>query len=293
MNEKTLKVALVIALIAGGGIAGVFLPTTNGNQVQESTLLDLNKSLVADEDLGNYQVEITWLGGYRNVSLWLEKDQGIYGEFETTNQTAVTLMVLDSENFNFFQLGQSYDSMVWIYNKWHSDFLFETDITDMWHFVFRPYIMDIGSCVASLDLYRDTDPPEISLSLEDGDTCEGVATIAINVTEPAFYVMDVDLSIDGIVVSYAFEWGNDWDFLSSSQELTYEWDTEDYSDGSHSITVLAEDSLGHSTEKTITVEVDNLPPTEDQPALDNIIIGAVVGAVCIAIVIVLVLWRRR
>ncbi len=293
MNEKTLKVALVfILIVAGGGITGAFLSTTNGNQVQENILLDLNKSLVADEDLGNYQVEITWLGGYRNVSLWSEKDQGIYGEFETTNQIAVTLMVLDSENFDFFQLGQSYDSMVWIYNKWHSDFLFETDIADMWHFVFRPYITDIGSCVASLDLYRDTDPPEISLNLEDGDTYEGITTIAINVTEPAFYVTDVDLLIDGIVVSYAFEWGNDWDFGSSSQELTYEWDTEDYAEGSHSVTVFAEDSLGHSTEKTITVEVDNLPPTEDQPIPDVILGVAVIGAIGI-VVIVLVLWRRR
>lgn len=85
----------------------------NENQVRQSVSLSDSRPraeggfMLADEHVGNYQVEVE-VGSYNNVSLWIEKDQGMYGNYETVNETAVTFYAFDSENFDFFRLGQSY-----------------------------------------------------------------------------------------------------------------------------------------------------------------------------------------
>ncbi len=104
----------------------------------------------------------------------------------------------------------------------------------------------------------DNNPPVIDIhSPQNGEYIRGV--VDINVTAEDEFLRDVKYSVD------------DSGFVPITEELN----TTRLSDGEHTITVRATDEAGHSTEREVTVVVDNLAPSirMQKPRREEIISG--------------------
>lgn len=93
---------------------------------------------------------------------------------------------------------------------------------------------------------QDTEKPVVSiLSPQDGAVLSDVVEIKIQATDNVG-IKKITLYIDGV------EKGS-----VNNSTYTYNWDTKEVSNGSHTITAKAEDTSGNIGEKSINVEVNN------------------------------------
>jgi len=102
----------------------------------------------------------------------------------------------------------------------------------------------------------DTQAPQVSIAnLKHGDTVSGIVTIEANVVDkvsPAKKtiqkapsgIQKVEFYIDGFIVK-----------IDTEYPYTYDWDTTQYANMNHKITVIAYDNLNHTGSTSIEVEV--------------------------------------
>ena len=88
----------------------------------------------------------------------------------------------------------------------------------------------------------NTNPVVTITNPNDGDTVTCTVTITVDATDAEDGTLTANISIDG-------------SFIVSAN--TYDWDTTDYPDGSHTIYAEVTDSGGLSDSDTVTVTVDN------------------------------------
>lgn len=81
----------------------------------------------------------------------------------------------------------------------------------------------------------------------DGSSVDGTVTIEGTAADPDGNVDEVELRIDG----------GDWQTTSGTADWTYQWNTQQASNGPHTIEVRAFDGTEHSGIETIALHVDN------------------------------------
>ncbi len=126
-----------------------------------------------------------------------------------------------------------------------------TNVSDGTYLI-RAIAYDLANNTSIFEIYVlvDNSPPEVSIdNPKDGEYVGGVITIQVtwNDVSPD----RCELYIDGTLVKT-------W---NTSGTVSWDWDTTGYGDGSHLIRAVAYDQNGASSEESITVTVDNSPPT--------------------------------
>jgi hypothetical protein len=118
------------------------------------------------------------------------------------------------------------------------------------------YADNIGVSTKIKVTIGDTQAPQVSIAnLKHGDTVSGIVTIEANVVDkvsPAKKIIQkapsgiqkVEFYIDDILVK-----------IDTEYPYTYDWDTTQYANKNHKITVIAYDNLNHTGSTSIEVEV--------------------------------------
>jgi hypothetical protein len=83
------------------------------------------------------------------------------------------------------------------------------------------------------------------MNLAAGETCSGTEVISASINEATFDI-HVVLSIDSVGVS-----------TQSSSSFSYSWDTTKYSNGTHTIRIAADDTVGNERYEEVVVNVAN------------------------------------
>ena len=137
-----------------------------------------------------------------------------------------------------------------------------------------------------LDLYRDTTPPDIIMELVAGATYSGTKVIAATIIEETFSIDEVKLYIDGSLKVTGY-----------GSLFSYSWDTTQYSNGAHTVIILASDNVGNSGHEEVIVQVSNeILPTDGgglgSIANDPLFLG-LFGLVAVVALVVIILRRRK
>ncbi|MHA2046422.1 MAG: Ig-like domain-containing protein [Candidatus Thorarchaeota archaeon] len=198
---------------------------------------------------------------------------GEYGEFEVESGGGINFFICTEDNYNLWSSGESSYAYE-IHNSVGSaswDFIFT--LTDTWYKVYDNSYNYLQAHVTGHHTV-DRTAPVVDINLEDGDTYSGVTQISVSATDASFSVYQIGLEIDGVLV--------DGEYGST---LDYNWDTQTYDDGPHTITVLSEDNVGNSGSIDISVNVSNF----NYVALGVLGLS---GIALVAVVVVLVTKRK-
>jgi hypothetical protein len=103
-----------------------------------------------------------------------------------------------------------------------------------------------GSRTVSGSVVVDSAGPAITTSLVQNATYNGTTTIEASATDSFGSVDSMEIYIDGSRKT-----------SSNGGEIAYDWTTTGYSNGNHTISILAEDDSEHVTNHTYLVWVDN------------------------------------
>ena len=103
-----------------------------------------------------------------------------------------------------------------------------------------------GSRTVSGSVVVDSAGPAVTTSLVNNATYSGTTTIEASATDSFGSVDGMEIYIDGTRKTY-----------SSGGEIAYDWITTGYSNGNHTVSVLAEDDSEHVTNHTYVVWVFN------------------------------------
>ncbi|MFW9965258.1 MAG: Ig-like domain-containing protein [Candidatus Sifarchaeia archaeon] len=289
MRKPLLLLVSIVLLVS------VWTPVETPSSI-EGTLV---KTMVTAVDYHYHTtLNIGW-NGDAHITWELNYHDGIYGNFAVTSPDSgpdqiIDFFICDEENFNLWDGGETASVYHLEQNVADYSFEFRVPSSDTWYFVFKNWGLFVSKEI-DVDLYRDDTPPDISMNLIAGSTCSGNQQITATITEATFDISSVSLYIDGDLKRTEYD-----SFFS------YSWDTEDYSNGAHTIRISASDNVGNSGYEQITVYVSNAVGTTgstgttgsgagDTPALSGstpLMMMAGIGLVA-GIGIAVVLSRRR
>jgi len=108
-----------------------------------------------------------------------------------------------------------------------------------------------NSRTASVVFYVDNSPPIVEMIYPtEGDFIKGTVNITVSVDDFGVGVEKILFIVDGTIL-----------FNDTNAPYSYVIDTNTYDDGLHNLTILAYDKLGSMSSITITLFIDNTPPT--------------------------------
>ncbi|MHA1247636.1 MAG: Ig-like domain-containing protein [Candidatus Thorarchaeota archaeon] len=214
---------------------------------RESSLVE---SVVVSDDYHSNHNIVIGINSYEAVSWTLDQGNGIYGEFQVTKPSSgddqiITFFICDSENYDLYTSGETASVYHLQENVASYSFKFVVPKDDTWYFVFRNYAL-LTSKTVNLDLYMDLTPPSIDINLDAGATYSGIKEITATITEQTFDIKSVKLYIDNVLVDTEYD-----------SSFSYSWNTESYTNGDHTIRIVAEDTVGNSGYEEVTVFVSN------------------------------------
>jgi hypothetical protein len=193
---------------------------------------------------------------------------GVYGKFQT-NRT-ISFFICNSSTFEKWN-GSINESQggIYLYQKNVSSYAwaFPIPYNDTWYIIFDNNNSQTVNLNAMFGIH--TTPPVVALmGVYMNETVSGTITLKANATGSYFNVTSMYIFIDASEVA-----------SSSSDHVSYVWDTTKYIEGGHYIDVIAKDQMGLYGGGVTTVIVDNTPPTDLTPFL---IIGGVAVVVILA-----------
>jgi len=97
-------------------------------------------------------------------------------------------------------------------------------------------------------------PTIIPLNPADGAKVNSIANVQVNISDNE----DIDLTKFEIRIDGTLYEPNNMDYNNETGTLSFDWNTQDYSDGWHTIQISAQDNNGNYAEVTINIQVDNL-----------------------------------
>ncbi len=198
-----------------------------------------------------YPFSTTIAAGNYYVLHWdKQQNDGIYGDFQVTSGNDIDFFICDQTNYDLWTGG----SNAQVYNLQQKvgsySFTFIIPATGTWYFVYSNTYSIITAKDVTGKLCQDLTPPTIDMNLDSGATYGGIKEITATITEAAFDIGSVQLSIDGTVVH-----------TETDSSFSYSWNTANYADGTHTIKLTASDNVGNSDSKTIIVYTSNAAST--------------------------------
>ncbi len=231
-----ISLTVIVILLAGSfAFTGSYIEPDN---IEQSIVL-------ADDYVYNFEETIS-AGSYWSLSWDRSQGDGVYGDFDVTSGNDVDFFICDEEEYEKWTNGES-ASVYHLQEKTGGySFEFRIPYSDKWYFVFSNTYSLITAKIVQGSLCRDLTPPSIDMNLDSGATYSGIKEITATITEQTFEIGSVTLYIDGSQKDY-----------ETDGSFSYSWDTEGYSDGSHTIKLVASDNVGNSDYHEIIVYVSN------------------------------------
>ncbi len=210
------------------------------------------------DDTNNTQI-VVGINDYDYVYWNLYSGDGIYGDFQVTNPSSgadqiITFFICDQSNFDKWTGGQDATVYHLQENVASYDFKFVIPHSDTWYFVFRNYALLLSKTI-NFNVNRDTTPPSITMNLDSGATYSGIKDITATITEATFEISYVKLYVDGVLKKTEYD-----------DSFSYSWVTTDYSNGQHTVKIVASDNVGNEDYLQKIVNVYN---AENEPTTDN------------------------
>lgn len=232
----------MMAMLLLGPIASVGCTNRENNGIVESFV-------PADDYHSNHNFVVGILGS-QYVSWNVQQGDGVYGDFQVTNPSsggdqAIDFFICDSSNYALWSSGQQASVYQLQQDVASYSFHFRIPYDDTWYFVFQNHAW-LTSKTINFDLYMDQTPPSINMNLDAGATYSGIKEITATISEAQFSISSVSLYIDGNLVH-----------SESDSSFSYSWNTATYSNGAHTIRMVAKDNVGNSGYEDITVTVYN------------------------------------
>jgi hypothetical protein len=212
-------------------------------------------------------------GSYHYYYPTREAGTGYYGHFETSSG-GIDFFICDQENFDLWTSGYSASVYERHPSAGSADWDFIIPTTGTWYFMYDN--TDDWLYQKHVTGYHriDRTAPVINLNLDDGDTCSGITEITITATDATFSVSYITLDVDGVLMQSSY-----------GTTLNYDWNTQDFEDGQHTISVFTSDNVGNIDAIGISVTVSNV----NFAALGILGLG---GVALVAVVLVLASRRR-
>jgi len=182
---------------------------------------------------------------------YIKKGTGLIGHFEVTSGNDVTFFIVDSENFDKLTSGESGVCYL-LHEKIRSlDWKFRIPYSDTWYIIYdNRYSIITTKHVEGWDGY-DLTPPQITININDNQVVMSTITISASASDNHFDVYYLEIQIDGFYIKHVYY----------SDSISYVWDTTEYSNGYHTIKIIAGDNVGNYGSKVINVYVNNPTPT--------------------------------
>lgn len=211
-------------------------------------------------------------GSYHYYYSTRSSGTGYYGHF--TASGGIDFFICDQENFDLWTSGYTASVYERHPSAGSADWEFVIPSTGTWYVMYD----NTGDWVYQKHVtgYHRIDQtgPVIDLNVNDGDTCSGMTEISITATDATFGMNQIWLQVDGVLADSSY-----------GSTLNYDWNTQAFDDGEHTLTVVATDNVGNSDSITITVNVSNV----NYAALGAI---GLAGVAIVAVVVVLAVKRR-
>jgi hypothetical protein len=143
---------------------------------------------------------------------------------------------------------------------------FRIPYNETWQIVFYNNGSKIISLTASFSIHST--PPIVTLiGVYENETMSGTVTLQANAASTYFNITSMEIFIDGFLLA-----------TSTSNHISYTWDTTKRNNGWHYIDVAAEDQSGLIGGYIVTIVVSNSSPVELTPFL---IVGGIVAVMAI------------
>jgi hypothetical protein len=214
-----------------------------------------NITVLSDDYHSNHNFVVS-IVDHHWVSWTLDGPDGIYGDFEVTDNT-ITFFICDQENYDLWDSGESASAYHLQEVVSSYSFHFRIPYDDTWYFVFNNNDYFTSKTV-NLDLYKDLTPPSIDMNVDAGATYSGVKEITATINEIQFDIGSVRLYIDGTLVDTEYD-----------ESFSYSWNTAYYTNGAHTIRITAADNVGNSGYEEVTIYSSNAittsAPTSTSP----------------------------
>ena len=185
---------------------------------------------------------------------------GMYGKFEVTSGTDITFFILTQSDWDKYHNQGSDDiTKIHLIEDVSSGIInFRLPQTALWYYVFDNSDDATNTQHVVYEIYKDMTAPEIELNLVAGNTYSGTTEVNVDAIDANFDISTIVLYIDDIQE----------DSEVGIEHLSFDWDTTSYTDGQHTIKVVAKDNVksdagtvGNTAELEIIVSVDNTNPT--------------------------------
>jgi len=188
-------------------------------------------------------------GSYHVRYGYFEKGAGLIGYFEVTSggNRDIDFFIVDSENYQKFENGKEFSCYLLHEKVTSLNWTFRVPYSDTWYVVYSNRFSIITSKHVEGWTGVDKTPPEITVNLNDRETVSGLVTISVSAEDKYFDVYYLEIQIDGETVISKY----------NVESVSFSWDTTEYANGYHTITIIAKDNVGNSGSKSITVDVNN------------------------------------
>ena len=250
MNKQRVLRRVILPIVLGIIFIGSPIAMTSSQSRHVSQNHEIERiTTVSDDYHSNHNFVVPVLD-HQYISWNLYEHAGIYGSFEVTSPASggdkiISFFICDQENYDIWDSGQTASVYELQENVGSYSFHFRTPHADTWYLVFVNHAV-LTSKTINLDLYRDDTPPSIDMNLDAGASYAGIKEITASITEAQFNINSVDLYIDGFFMH-----------SESDSSFSYSWDTTGYSNGAHTVRIVASDNVGNSGYEEVTVYVSN------------------------------------
>ena len=206
---------------------------------------------LADDTHWHYDPQIGPGSGWY-ISTTQPTGTGFYGNFELTSGSDISFFLVDSDNFVKWEAGSAFYSKVTFFDATEGDYHYRTTYDDTWYFIFSNRDALLTNQTVSYDCYIDRTAPVVtSCSLSPGTTYSGIIEISVEAEDAQFTVSRIVLTIADSTRESEY-----------SDTLSWNWDTEQYTNGDWEVTVRVYDNVGNDRTYTYLVTVYNLVTVE-------------------------------
>jgi len=210
--------------------------TTEEYVVADDYVFEIDETIAADQ----------------HYAVYVDKDSGdgVYGSFTVTSGNDIDFFICNDAEYDKWESGET-ASVYHLQEKvGEYSFTFRIPYSDTWYFVYSNEYSILTSKVVEGELCYDYTPPSIDMNIDSGATYSGIKEITAEINEATFDIGSVKLYIDDLLVDTEYD-----------SSFSYDWNTEDYDDGTHSIEIVASDNVGNSDSLDKTVYTSNAAST--------------------------------